>query len=92
MFCLHPSIPWNYFYTFQIDASKLTVQYVQCQQSVAMQVGSKEVKFGGDVDNFELQGIVIDNYYFGVSSVSKTGHESVVVFPNDIIRTTFKRN
>lgn len=49
-------------------------------------------RFVGDVDNFELQGIVIDNYYFGVSSVSKTGHESVVVFPNDIIRTTFKRN
>lgn len=49
-------------------------------------------RFVGDVDNFELQGIVIDNYYFGVASVSKTGHESVVVFPNDIIRTTFKRN
>lgn len=49
-------------------------------------------RFVGDVDNFELEGIVIDNYYFGVSSVSKTGHESVVVFPNDIIRTTFKRN
>lgn len=49
-------------------------------------------RFVGDVDNFELQGIVIDNYYFGVSSVSKSGHESVVVFPNDIIRTTFKRN
>ena len=43
------------------------------------------------VDNFELKGIVIDNYYFGVASVSKSGHESVVVFPNDIIRTTFKR-
>lgn len=49
-------------------------------------------RFVGDVDNFELQGIVIDNYYFGVASVSKSGHESVVVFPNDIIRTTFKRN
>jgi len=48
-------------------------------------------RFVGDVDNFELEGIVIDNYYFGVASVSKTGHESVVVFPNDIIRTTFKR-
>ena len=49
-------------------------------------------RFVGDVDNFELEGIVIDNYYFGVASVSKSGHESVVVFPNDIIRTTFKRN
>jgi hypothetical protein len=48
-------------------------------------------RFVGDIDNFELKGIVIDNYYFGVASVSKSGHESVVVFPNDIIRTTFKR-
>lgn len=48
-------------------------------------------RFVGDVDNFELEGIVIDNYYFGVASVSKTGHESVVVFPNDIIKTTFRR-
>ncbi|MFD2909320.1 M28 family metallopeptidase [Flavobacterium ardleyense] len=48
-------------------------------------------RFVGNVDNFELEGIVIDNFYFGVASVSKSGHESVVVFPNDIIRTTFKR-
>jgi Zn-dependent M28 family amino/carboxypeptidase len=48
-------------------------------------------RFVGDVDNFELEGIVIDNFYFGVASVSKTGHESMVVFPNDIIRTTFRR-
>lgn len=48
-------------------------------------------RFVGNIDNFELKGIVIDNYYFGVASVSKTGHESVVVFPNDIIRTTFRR-
>lgn len=48
-------------------------------------------RFVGDVDNFELEGIVIDNFYFGIASVAKSGHESVVVFPNDIIRTTFKR-
>lgn len=48
-------------------------------------------RFVGDVDNFELEGIVIDNFYFGVASVAKSGHESVVVFPNDIIRTTFRR-
>jgi Zn-dependent M28 family amino/carboxypeptidase len=48
-------------------------------------------RFVGDVDQFELEGIVIDNYYFGVASVSNTGHESIVVFPNDIIRTSFKR-
>ncbi|WP_396162226.1 M28 family metallopeptidase [Flavobacterium sp.] len=49
-------------------------------------------RFVGNVDQFELEGIVIDNFYFGVVSVSNSGHESVVVFPNDIIKTTFKRN
>ena len=48
-------------------------------------------RFVGNVDQFELEGIVIDNYYFGVASVSSSGHESVVVFPNDIIKTAFKR-
>ncbi len=48
-------------------------------------------RFVGDVDAFELEGIVIDNYYFGVASISKNGHESMVVFPNDIIRETFRK-
>jgi len=43
-------------------------------------------RFVGNVNSFELKGIVIDNYYFGVASVSKNGHESVVVFPKDVIR------
>ncbi len=49
-------------------------------------------RFVGDVDFYELKGIVIDNYLFGVAAVSKNEHESIVVFPKDIIRTTFKRN
>lgn len=35
---------------------------------------------------FTLEGIVIDNYFFGVAAVAKNGHESVVVFPNKIMR------
>ena len=38
----------------------------------------------GKVNNYTLDGIVIDNYLFGVSSISEKGFESVVVFPNDI--------
>ena len=49
-------------------------------------------RFVGNVDTFELEGIVIDNFYFGVAAVHKNAHESVVVFPSDIIRTTFRRN
>ncbi len=43
-------------------------------------------RYVGDVSEFTLEGIVIDNYYFGVASVGADGFESVVVFPNQIIR------
>ncbi len=43
-------------------------------------------RFVGDVSEFTLDGIVIDNYYFGVASVGQNGFESEVVFPNNIIR------
>lgn len=39
-------------------------------------------RYVGDVDNFTLEGIVIDNFYFGVSAVGKNGNESVIVFPS----------
>lgn len=35
----------------------------------------------GDVDSYTLENVVIDNYFFGVSSVSPDGIESPVVFP-----------
>ncbi|MDA0844277.1 MAG: M28 family peptidase [Bacteroidetes bacterium] len=34
----------------------------------------------------ELDGVVIDNFFFGVAAVSKEGYESLVVFPNAIMR------
>lgn len=39
-----------------------------------------------EATEFTLEGIVIDNFYFGVASVGENGHESVVVFPNKILR------
>jgi hypothetical protein len=39
---------------------------------------SKDV---GLVDTYTLENVVIDNYLFGVASVSKDGYESPVVFP-----------
>ena len=41
-------------------------------------------KLVGNVNNYKLNGIVIDNYLFGVSSISEKGYESVIVFPKDI--------
>jgi hypothetical protein len=40
----------------------------------------------GNLTQYTLEGIVIDNFLFGVSSVSKDGFESPVVFPNEIMR------
>ena len=38
-------------------------------------------KFVGNVTEATLENVVIDNYFFGVASVSKDGMESPVVFP-----------
>lgn len=41
-------------------------------------------EFVGDVTESTLENIVIDNYIFGVASVSEDGFESPVVFPGPI--------
>lgn len=43
-------------------------------------------RFVGDVNEFTFEGFVIDNFFFGVSSVGKDGHESPVVFPSQTFR------
>lgn len=43
-------------------------------------------RYVGDVSEFTLNGIVIDNFFFGVASVGENGFESPVVFPNSIFR------
>ncbi|GEQ85935.1 peptidase M28 [Patiriisocius marinistellae] len=43
-------------------------------------------RYVGNVNEFTLDGIVIDNYFFGIAAVGKDGHESVVVFPNGVFR------
>lgn len=42
-------------------------------------------RYVGDVSEFTLEGTVIDNYLFGVSSVGGDGHESVVSYPSGLI-------
>jgi len=43
-------------------------------------------RFVGMETSFTLEGMVIDNYLFGVASVGSDGNESVVVFPSGRIR------
>ena len=40
----------------------------------------------GNVTEFTLEGIVVDNYNFGVSAIGYNGFESVVSFPSGILR------
>ena len=42
-------------------------------------------RYVGDVEKFTLDGIVIDNYLFGVAAVGKDGNESVVAYPMTLI-------
>lgn len=43
-------------------------------------------RYVGDVSEFTLDGIVIDNYFFGIAAVGENGFESTVVFPNKVMR------
>ena len=43
-------------------------------------------RYVGDVTAHTLEGIVIDNFFFGVAAVGENGHESMVVFPNGVFR------
>lgn len=40
----------------------------------------------GDVTEYTLENIIIDNYFFGVSTVDGEGHESLIVFPGQEVR------
>ncbi|MEE4360387.1 MAG: M28 family peptidase [Pseudomonadales bacterium] len=40
----------------------------------------------GDVTRFTLEGMVIDNFVFGVAAVGRDGNESVVAFPTAVLR------
>ena len=42
----------------------------------------------GSVDEHTMTGLVVDNYFFGVAAVGRTGHESLVVFPGVVLRSS----
>lgn len=42
-------------------------------------------RFVGNQNRFTIEGVVIDNYLFGVSSVSADGHESLIQFPGRVV-------
>ncbi len=43
-------------------------------------------RYVGNLTEFTLDGIVIDNFFFGIAAVGANGHESLVVFPNGVFR------
>ena len=43
-------------------------------------------RYVGDITEFTLDGIVIDNFFFGITSIGENGFESIVAFPNEILK------
>ena len=43
-------------------------------------------RYVGDVSAFVLNGIVIDNFFFGIAAVGENDFESPVVFPNNVMQ------
>ena len=43
-------------------------------------------KYVGNKTQTTLEGIVLDNYLFGVAAVGDDGHQSTVVFPSKVLR------
>lgn len=54
---------------------------VYWRRTAAPMWNPEQSMYVGDVDQHTLDNLVIDNWYFGVASVSKDGFESPVVFP-----------
>ena len=43
-------------------------------------------RYVGNVNEFTLEGIVVDNFFFGIAAVNAQGYESLVVFPSQVFR------
>ena len=43
-------------------------------------------KYIGNVNNYTLDDVIIDNYLFSVTSVSVDGYESIFEFPSETFR------
>ena len=66
-----------------VDASVPMSYKVYWRETTAPQWQNE--RFVGAQQEATLKGIVIDNFLFGVASISDKGHESVVVYPKTLI-------
>lgn len=67
-----------------VEAPDLAGYKVYWRETTAPQW--EHARFVGDVTEYTLEGMVIDNYLYGVAAVGRNGDESVVVFPGGQIR------
>jgi len=67
-----------------VDAANLAGYKIYWRETTAPQW--QYFRYVGDVTEHTLEGIVIDNYLFGVASVGRDGNESVVTFPTSQLR------
>ena len=45
------------------------------------EVNWTQSRFVGNVTEYTVENVIIDNYFFGVAAVDREGHESMVAFP-----------
>ena len=43
-------------------------------------------KYVEKITEFTLEGIVVDNFFFGIASIGENGHESIVSFPEGLLK------
>jgi len=67
-----------------VDADTVAGYKIYWRETTAPQW--TDFRYVGDLAEYTLEGIVIDNYLFGVASVGHDGNESVVTFPSAQIR------
>ncbi len=67
-----------------VSSSHLSGYKVYWRETTAPQW--TDSRYVGNVTSHRLENLVIDNYLFGVASVSRDGNESVVVFPSGVQR------
>ena len=66
------------------QAGNLVGYYVHWRETTAPRWQHRRFVPAGRLD-YTLENIVVDNYFFGVSSVAANGNESCVVFPSTLI-------
>lgn len=78
--------PATTLYWNKIDDDELAGYKVYFRETTSSTWDKHYTTVNKGASQFTLEGIVIDNYFFGVAAVGKDGNESLIVFPSEVKR------